>query len=81
MCENRARFLEDPAFRGELRVGVEGDRGFLQKELDLASGCKCGRAFFRATEDVLKKGAFALVVKEEPLAKTKRGPSLGLLRS
>jgi hypothetical protein len=74
MFENRARYLEDLGHHGVLRDDIDGDKHHLQKELDLLrkhSAVSLER--FRGIESEMKRGAFALVDKEEALAKVRPG--------
>jgi hypothetical protein len=81
MFENRARYLADPEHHGVLRAWwLYGDQDLLQEELDLMkkhSAMSLER--FRATEDEMKRGAFALVDEEEALSKAKRNSSASLI--
>jgi hypothetical protein len=80
--ENRARYLADPERHCVVRGDLEGDQELLQqKELDLLrrhSAKSLGR--FRGIEREMEiEGAFALVDKQEALAKARRDPSLSLI--
>ena len=80
MFENRARYLADPEHHGVLRGDLDGDQDLLQEELDLMrkhSAMSLER--FRAIEDEMKRGAFALVDEEEALSKAKRNSSVSLI--
>jgi hypothetical protein len=72
--------LADPEHHCVIRGDLEGDQELLQKELDLMrkhSAISLER--FRGIEREMKIGAFALVDKEEALAKAKRDPSSSLM--
>jgi hypothetical protein len=78
--ENRARYLADPEHHGVLRGDLDGDQDLLQGELNLTrkhSAMSLER--FRAIEDEMKRGAFALVDEEEALSKAKRNSSVSLI--
>jgi hypothetical protein len=83
MFKNGARYLADPEHHGVAPRGdLDGDQDLLQEELDLMrrhSAMSLER--FRAIEDEMKRGAFALVDEEEALSKAKRNSSVSLISS
>jgi hypothetical protein len=80
MFENRARYLADPEQHGVLRGDLGGDQDLLPEEFDLRrkhSAMSLER--FRAIENEMQRGAFALVDEEEALSKAKRNSGVSLM--
>jgi hypothetical protein len=80
MFENRVRYLADLEHHGVLRGGLDGDQDLLQEELDLMrkhSAISLER--FRAIENEMKRGEFALADEEEALSKSKRNSGVSLI--